>query len=244
MHALSSAELLAVWELAANQPPSRRALALLAGCAEEDSLSQLAELSIGQSDERLLGLRERTFGPRLAAISSCPACGLPLEFEMKIADLRLSANSQTSEPIYLESRDYQLHFRLPNNVDIASLDPEADNESNRRNLLRRCLLEAKQAGADVPADELPPEIMTAISDRMAEADPQADLQFALTCPACGHNWNATIDVPGFVWSEVNARAVGLLNDVHALASAYGWREADILSMSAARRQIYLELATQ
>jgi hypothetical protein len=36
----------------------------------------------------------------------------------------------------------------------------------------------------------------------------------------------------------------MLYDVHALASAYGWREADVLAMSPMRRQVYLELARQ
>ena len=34
---------------------------------------------------------------------------------------------------------------------------------------------------------------------------------------------------------------GSLRDVHALASQYGWRESDILRMSARRRQFYLEM---
>jgi hypothetical protein len=32
-----------------------------------------------------------------------------------------------------------------------------------------------------------------------------------------------------------------LREVHTLAWAYGWREADILAMSPARRQFYIEL---
>jgi hypothetical protein len=32
-----------------------------------------------------------------------------------------------------------------------------------------------------------------------------------------------------------------MRDVHQLASAYGWSEHDILTMSAGRRQLYLEL---
>jgi hypothetical protein len=35
-------------------------------------------------------------------------------------------------------------------------------------------------------------------------------------------------------------AKAYLNEVHMLAWAYGWREADILAMSSARRQFYLE----
>jgi hypothetical protein len=33
----------------------------------------------------------------------------------------------------------------------------------------------------------------------------------------------------------------VLREVHILASAYGWREDDILAMSPARRRIYLEM---
>jgi len=244
MRALSSAELLIVWELAANQPPGQRALVLLAACTEDASPDELAQFPIGLSDRRLLTLRERTFGPRLAAVSSCPACGETLEFEVSVADIRLPLSSEASQTIEMERMGYQLRFRIPNNLDIANLDPAAKIQTNRQCLLRRCLLSAQKDDAEVLADELPPEIIAAIAERMAEADPQAELQFALACPRCRHNWSAPFDIASYLWSEINARAIRLLNDVHELASAYGWSEADILSMSAGRRQIYLELATQ
>jgi hypothetical protein len=38
-----------------------------------------------------------------------------------------------------------------------------------------------------------------------------------------------------------ARARRLLIEVHSLASAYGWSETDILSMSEPRRALYLEM---
>ena len=33
----------------------------------------------------------------------------------------------------------------------------------------------------------------------------------------------------------------LVADVHALAYAYGWREGDVLALTPARREVYLEL---
>jgi hypothetical protein len=36
----------------------------------------------------------------------------------------------------------------------------------------------------------------------------------------------------------------LLYDVHALASAYGWSEDEVLAVSPARRRCYLEMAGQ
>ena len=79
---------------------------------------------------------------------------------------------------------------------------------------------------------------------MAEADPQADIQLALSCPACGHQWLSTFDIVSFFWSEINAWAYRILREVHILASAYGWREADILAMSPYRRQLYLEMVSK
>jgi hypothetical protein len=49
------------------------------------------------------------------------------------------------------------------------------------------------------------------------------------------------DIISFFWTELDSLARRLLQDVHVLAKAYSWREADILSMSATRRQFYLEM---
>jgi hypothetical protein len=62
----------------------------------------------------------------------------------------------------------------------------------------------------------------------------------LTCAACGHRWSALFDIVAFFWTELCVRAERLLVEVHTMARAYGWREADILAMSEARRHCYLE----
>ena len=79
---------------------------------------------------------------------------------------------------------------------------------------------------------------------MAQADPQADVQLALSCPACSHQWQSVFDIVSFFWSEMNAWAYRILREVHILASAYGWREADILAMSPYRRQLYLKMVSK
>jgi len=83
--------------------------------------------------------------------------------------------------------------------------------------------------------------LQAVADRMAAADPQGDVELALTCPACGHAWPAAFDIASFFWTEVDAWARVLLHEIHALASAYGWREVDILALTPWRRRAYLEL---
>ena len=76
---------------------------------------------------------------------------------------------------------------------------------------------------------------------MAERDPQSDVRLDLTCPSCGHGWQVWFDIGEFLWHTLTARARRLIGDVHALAFTYKWTEADILSMSEARRRLYLDL---
>lgn len=85
--------------------------------------------------------------------------------------------------------------------------------------------------------------MHRIAALMAEADPQADVELALTCPGCGIAWGVPFDIGMFLWWELDARARRLLQDVSVLASAYGWREADVLALTPRRRQLYLELVS-
>jgi len=126
-------------------------------------------------------------------------------------------------------------------LDLVALDVPGDTSTTRRALLERCLLSARQGGREMGADQLPEVLVTAISERMSAIDPQADVEIALSCPQCDRHWRAPLDVASFFWTELHAWAQRLLRDVHALASAYGWREAEILALTPARRQAYLEL---
>jgi hypothetical protein len=74
---------------------------------------------------------------------------------------------------------------------------------------------------------------------MARADPQGDIQVLTTCPRCAGEWAETFDIVSFFWGELTAWSIRLLDDVHRLASTYGWSEADILTMAPSRREMYL-----
>lgn len=241
MRALSAAELLNVWEHGLSHSPAQRALTLLAAACPETPVEQLGQLSIGQRDARLLELRTRIFGPRFTSIATCPKCGERLEFAVSGDELRLPASVESSEALALIRGDWEVRFRLPNSLDLAALDPAADVEANRRIIFERCLIAAHRDGAPVPANELPTDVIAAVAERMAEADPQADVEFSLTCPQCRHVWQAPLDIVSYFWSEIHAWAGRILREVHVFASAYGWSEADVLALSPWRRQAYLEM---
>jgi hypothetical protein len=247
MRTLSAAELLQVWEHGAAQRPARQALMLLEAACSDTPAAALAQMSIGQRDALLLALRAWIFGSQLVGLVKCPACSDQLELTFDTADIRAGgalpapSTAEGAEVYALSIAGYRVCYRLPEVLDIEAIAGEEDEAAARAGLFRRCLLSADRDGAGVSAEQLPGEVVSAVSEHMAQLDPQADVQLSLTCPACEHQWPATFDIVSFFWSEIDAWAIRVLSEVHALASAYGWREADILAMTPWRRQRYLEL---
>jgi hypothetical protein len=89
--------------------------------------------------------------------------------------------------------------------------------------------------------ELSEEAITQVAERMSEREPEAEVMLNFACPSCGYESQSMLDIASFIWTEIAAQAQRLLREIHLLASAYGWREADLLAMSARRRQAYLEM---
>ncbi|HEV2844284.1 MAG TPA: phage baseplate protein [Thermoanaerobaculia bacterium] len=235
MRPLSAQELLDAWERGLGEPPVRRALLLVAAACPGADSEDLARESVGRRDARLLTLREWTFGPRLVSLASCPICAERLETSFDVADIRVASHEDVAEePITLTVSGIELTFRLPNSADLLALTAAENVDGARRRLLGRCLL-------GTGADDLSEDALQAVARRMAEADPQGDVELSLICPACGHSWLAAFDIASFFWTEVDAWARVLLHEIHILASAYGWRESDILALSPWRRRSYLEL---
>jgi hypothetical protein len=240
---LTASQLLDLWEACAALPAAQRALALAMACAPDMPAERLAGLPVGQRDRRVLALREALFGPRIEAVSRCPACDEPVEVSFASSDVCGQASDDPAPARLTASADgCTAVFRPVTSLDLLELAGCATPAAARRRLLSRCVIEARRDGAAVAAEDLPDPVVSSISQAMADADPLADLRVELACPACGHAWQERFDAPSFLWRELEAWAGRAMGEVHALARAYGWREADILAMSAWRRQRYLRMA--
>jgi len=125
-------------------------------------------------------------------------------------------------------------FRLPTSRDLAKV-LTADLETSAVRLLELCRI------GDGAAKEWDEAAVSDAGEILAAADPLAETQLALDCPSCAHQWNDVLDIGSFVWAEIESRALRLLCEVHILASAYGWSEAETLSLSAARRAGYMRM---
>jgi hypothetical protein len=243
MRPLSAAQLLDAWERGLSAPKCRRALPLLAAASLDSSTETAAALTIGERDRSLLTLREWTFGQQLASVAICPKCSERLEWMIDTRVLRVSPEAELSAAASFEIDDYQISFRVPNTLDVEAAAAGEDAVDARRRLLERCVTAATYDGVNVPAADLPDKLVHEIARRMGQADPQADVQMELTCPACSHCWQVIFDIEAFFWSEIDAWSQRLLSEVHLLACAYGWRESDILNLTPWRRQFYLGLVT-
>ena len=237
MRPISAIEMFNAWDRAYALSPARRALEILRAASPETPPETLAALSVGARDARLLTVREWFFGSRIEIQVSCPQCAENIESAFQAADIR-AGNAEhpgSHEGVF---DGCAVTFRLPDSTDLVLFEKNQSGmigkpEDARRLLLSRCILTAPDALTTRAESEL--------VAHMGELDPQANTRLAFECPACRHRWSALFDVGGFLWQEVHAWARRMLREVHALASAYGWSEREILSMSAGRRAMYLEM---
>jgi uncharacterized protein (UPF0212 family) len=241
MRMLSGTELLNVWERTRTFPPEARALALLSAVLPDAPPETLADLPLGRRDALLLTLRMRLLGERMEAVAACPACGERTEFAFSVEDVRVPAPEPAPARPTVRAEGYEVAFRLPGSVDLAALRSAPDVPTARRVLLARCVLEARHGRDETAPGELPETVVAAVAAEMNRLDPQADVRLATACPACAHTWETRFDVARYLWTEIDAWARRTLREVHLLASAYGWSEREILSLTPWRRQAYLNL---
>jgi hypothetical protein len=238
MQAPTAIEALAVWERGQARGPAQRGLELLALAHPDATIDALADLSIGARNAVLLVLYDAMFGSHIEGCADCPACAEPMETSFAVADLVSSVRGDGVPQ--LSVGNYRVGLRLLTSRDLIAA-AEAKPEDRRGALFARCVVSAHVKGEELAAAALPPDVVQAAARTLSDADPQADIQLSLSCAACGHRWAAPFDILHFLWTKLEAWAKRQLREIHVLASAYGWREAEILALSPLRRAHYLEL---
>lgn len=234
MRALSEAELLQAWDVGGAEPPNRRALLLLRAA---DADANPEGLSIGRRDRLLLELRVATFGPVLDCRARCPACDEPLSFSVAIAALTDALRTDPPPEIRFRHESFEVGARVPNCADLLAIG----SDGTAHDLARRCLTSLRQDGVELDCAAAPSPLLDALDAELAASDAERPTALALICPACSHAWDHELDAARFVWAELDAWGSRVIDEVHRLASAYHWSEAEILRLGYRRRQRYLEL---
>lgn len=238
----SSWDVIRAWEVAGGRDGAGRCVGLLTAMHPEMSKESAAALAVGRRDALLMELRTALFGDAVDAFAECPQCLERLEYVLPVSELRQGGTAPVEGPIMVEACGFRLQLRLLDSDDLAAAGACYGIEEARRSLLKRSVVGAWRGSQAAEVEELPAVVIERVSEALAEADPLADLNIDLQCAGCGHAWAVAFDIGSLLWTELNALAKRLMREVHTLAQAYGWREADILAMSSTRRQFYLELA--
>jgi hypothetical protein len=232
MQALAAADVLALWERGAARHALDRSAMLVAAARPEIVPEAIADLPLGSVTESLLELRVASFGGRIAGHVACERCGERLQFTLDAGELLRPDPGDGAVPRLAEVAG--LRIRAPTLRDLAAIADESDTDRAAHRLLGRCTLrgDCEHVGDDA---------LHAVEEALEALDPNADLVVTLQCVACGSECSAQLDAGTLLWDEIEAHARALLREVHELARAYGWSEAEILGLAAARRARYLAM---
>lgn len=244
MNTLTAQTMLQSWEHAQLEHPLRRPLALLRTAWPEVDAGRWGALPVGERDSRLLTLYEILFGSEFEFVVACPACHETLELSLHSEQLRPPPPEQDAgAPPPLRFEDYEIEYRLPGSDDLADLldTVQQGPDAALSRLVERCVLQARRGSEPTAWTDLPAAVIERLQQEMARLDPGADSNVGLDCPACGHQFERRFDIGAYLWDELDDWAQRTLGEVHVLAGAYGWSEAQILALSASRRRHYLAL---
>ena len=229
MQALTPAELLALWEAGRPLDPLDRGV--LAARATAPESEDPADWPVGRRNRALAQLYCAAFGGVLRGWTRCGGCGEQLEFAL---DGHSVAKAEAGEQCPVNWGAWR--FRLPTSRDLAAAAQEQSESAATRRLMSACLVGAEPAGEGWSEGDV-----KAIEERLAAADPLAEIRLHFDCPACSAAFDESLDLCRFVWAAIDSRARRILRDVHVLALAYGWSEGEILALSPSRRSVYLQM---
>jgi len=92
----------------------------------------------------------------------------------------------------------------------------------------------------VEGDATPDDEPT-LAHALSELDPLVALTVSCACPVCGSANDVRVDLEEIVLARLRRRQRMLLDDVHTLASRYGWTEAEVLAVPSHRRAQYVAM---
>ena len=217
---------------------------IIARCASGPGGRPVAEedvwrWTLPQRTQALLAVARARGTDSVAALARCPraGCGERTEMELGLASL---ASAAETEFFPWQGDAGRLLLRLPTGDDQRRWLAAAPADAAELPLAMASSLVCEVDGAArEDAWQLPEPWLPGVEDALAEHDPLTALNVTAACAGCGGELVAEIDLEALLLQELERAQRELLSDVHALASAYHWSEAQILRLPAWRRARYL-----
>jgi hypothetical protein len=203
----------------------------------EDALcaDEISELTTWDRDRLLAAVYTRHYGPRIDSTLKCQTCEAPYDVDFNLQALMEQLAPDPDVPIeQAGTHHYQLNdiqFRLPTGRDecaVFGLPPKKAAAA----LLQRCIIDGAEPDAQTSAD---------IQIAMQTLSPVVNLELDAKCPECGKEQTIQFDLQRFLMTALVNDRRRLLQEVHILASAYGWRLSEILNLPRSQRRGFVAL---
>jgi len=178
----------------------------------------VADWPLGRRNCALAQLRCACFGRWLRGWTACEQCGERLEFEVDGNALAASNVGNIDESIEVQGDV----FRLPTTRDLARIAGEHGQSVAAVHLMEQCMISntSQHLGARrLDEQKWTEEELDAIGERMAQADPLAEILLHFECPVCSHAFDLCLDLAAFLWSELEGCGDALKCLPRARASA-------------------------
>ncbi len=212
----------------------------------EAALAQIGGEPASKELVRGLTVADRQFLARLLAArlerdavwltARCRACGH--DFDFHVQQSALPMKEAGAEVASVDTSLGRCRLRLPTGADQEAITDLGSEEEALRALVGRCLV---AVGDEVAPDDAPRALteddLKRIDEALEAVAPEVALRAQTECPEC----KSTNDVWLDPYLSLALHGGGLLQEIHALASAYHWSESEILRLPRSRRQVYLRL---
>jgi hypothetical protein len=214
-------------ELALSGVDTRSAVQLLDRLWEAAPCSA-GELSASDRDGLLCALHRALWGDRIVSTLDCAACGAMYDLSFELGTLQRQL-AQQAEPATVQAAR-QL-------VDAQGRQHRLPSAAEEEGAAQLGVLEGQARLRALVVGEGDVE---AIDQRLEALAPLVDVELDTACPECGHAQLARFDIQSFTLQRLLDEREGLLGEVHALASGYGWPLHDIVSLPRSLRRALVQ----
>ncbi len=185
--------------------------------------------------EWLLQRAAHFFNPDLTWFeATCAHCGEPYDLSLRLVDTGLQYTADGRPDVEVETSLGRRSFQLPNGEHEEEFARRGEGEEPRRAFAALC---GRAENAAAEAMQFDGHDLDLIDQALEAASPDVADEVITNCPCCGSETTASIDPLRFAFPDEGP----ILEESHALASAYGWTHEDILSLSARHRSHYAAL---
>lgn len=183
----------------------------------------------------LVAMTERSASLAVTVACDSIGCRAPLEMAIPLEAIASHGSAPERFPVGL-ANGREVIVRPPVGADQRAWRQRqyGSRDEAVAAMLESLLVEGNVADAE-------PRDIDVIAEALAERDPLVAFTIAYDCPCCGASSETAIDLERLAIQRLIAFQQGLLKDVHALASRYGWTETEVLAIPAPRRARYRAL---